>query len=135
MNSKKIYSLLSGNKDPNRAILTSDRVGSELVKMIISLELEPGVIINEEELKNRLKCGRTPLREALIRLAQEKLILSIPRKGMFVAELDLMNYVQLIEAAGLLESYSAHLAVGLCSNDEIDGLEKTTMSARDAFYQ
>lgn len=120
------------NGKSDRATRTSDRLEADLIKMIISLELAPGAMINEADLKDRLKCGRTPLREALLRLAQERLITSIPRKGMFVAELDLMNYVKLIEAAGLLESFSAHLVVEQCSNDEIDKLEKITDKMRAA---
>jgi len=103
--------------------------------MIISLELAPGAMINEGELKERLKCGRTPLREALLRLTQEKLVVSIPRKGMFVADLDLMNYAKLIEASALLESFSAYLAVEKCSNDEIDKLEEFTLAASDAYHK
>lgn len=131
MNQKKIYSLTSRGNGGDRATRTSDRVVSDLIKMIISLELAPGTIIDETELTVRLGCGRTPLREALIRLAQERLVVSIPRKGMFVAELDLMNYVKLIEAAGLIESFSVYLAVEQCSNDDIDELEKISTTARD----
>jgi branched-chain amino acid transport system substrate-binding protein len=111
----------------------SDSIEEKLVEMIISLELPPGSVISEVDLIDRLHCGRTPLREALQRLAQEYLITSIPRKGMFVAELDLINYVKLIEAVGLLESFSAYLAVDQCSNDEIDDLEENITSAQEAY--
>ena len=112
---------------------SSDNIEEKLVEMIISLELPPGSVISEVDLIDRLHCGRTPLREALQRLAQEYLIVSIPRKGMFVAELDLINYVKLIEAVGLLESFSAYLAVDQCSNDEIDDLEENITSAQEAY--
>lgn len=113
----------------------SDNIVDKLVEMIISLELPPGAVISEVDLINRLNCGRTPLREALQRLAQEYLITSFPRKGMFVAELDLMNYVKLIDAAGLLESFSAYSAVDHCSNDEIDDLEDNITKAHEAYSQ
>jgi len=111
----------------------SDGIEEKLVEMIISLELPPGSVISEVDLIDRLHCGRTPLREALQRLAQEYLIVSIPRRGMFVAELDLIKYVKLIEAVSLLESVSAYLAVDQCNNDEIDDLEENIASVQEAY--
>ncbi len=112
---------------------SSDGIEEKLIDMIISLELPPGAVLSEAELINRLHCGRTPLREALQRLAQEYLVVSIARKGMFVAELDLINYVKLIEADSLLESVSAYLAIDHCSNDEIDDLETDIQKEQEAF--
>jgi branched-chain amino acid transport system substrate-binding protein len=131
--SQRIYSLISNQGKLDRTLRASDKIEAQLVKMIISLEIPPGAMINETELKNRLKCGRTPLREALQRLAQEHLIVSIPRKGMFVAELDLMNYVKLIEAVGLLESFSAYLAVDQYGSEEIDDLDDLISKAHEAY--
>ncbi|MCJ7625318.1 MAG: ABC transporter substrate-binding protein [Anaerolineaceae bacterium] len=135
MNTQRIYSLIPSQDKPGRTMRASDKVESQLVKMILSLEIPPGAMIDEAELKTQLKCGRTPLREALLRLAQERLIVSIPRKGMFVAKLDLMNYVKLIEATGLLESFSAYLAVDQCSTDEIDDLEDNIANTRQVYDQ
>jgi branched-chain amino acid transport system substrate-binding protein len=129
----RLFSLNKADNKQDSATRASDKVESELIKMIISLQLAPGSMINEAELTKTLKCGRTPLREALLRLSQENLIVSIPRRGMFVAELDLMNFVKLIEAASLIESFSTYLAVEQCSNDEIDTLEKATINAKAAF--
>ena len=133
MNSKRLYSLTGDANKLDSTARTSDKVESELVKMIISLQLAPGAMINENEITEHLKCGRTPLREALLRLSQENLVVSIPRRGMFVAELDLMNYVKLIEADGLLESFSTYLGIEQCNNDEIDDLEVITLAIKSAF--
>ncbi|HBG73971.1 MAG: hypothetical protein A2X25_02480 [Chloroflexi bacterium GWB2_49_20] len=128
-------SLLSKSNKNTHKKRDSDNVAEKLVEMIISLELPPGSVISETDLIKRLDCGRTPLREALQRLAQEYLISSVPRRGMFVAELDLMNYVKLIDAVGLLESFSAYSAVDQCSNDEIDDLEDNISKSREAYSQ
>ncbi|MSX53211.1 MAG: GntR family transcriptional regulator, partial [Actinobacteria bacterium] len=52
--------------------------------MIITLELVPGSLISESELMSTLGFGRTPIREALRSLANEKLVEVYPRRGMFV---------------------------------------------------
>ena len=56
---------------------------------IVSLDLKPGQAITESELCEYLDLGRTPVREALQRLAQEWLVKVLPRRGMIVSEVDL----------------------------------------------
>ena len=55
---------------------------------IIRLELAPGDVLREDELQGRLEIGRTPIREALQRLARDQFVTVIPRRGMFVASID-----------------------------------------------
>ena len=57
--------------------------------MIVSLELRPGAVVSERELMERLQIGRTPVREALHRLAQEKFVEVYPRRGMFVTTVEI----------------------------------------------
>jgi DNA-binding GntR family transcriptional regulator len=112
-----VPNLLSG---PKRA---SDIVEQRLRKMIVSLELPPGALIGEAELMEKLGCGRTPLREALQRLSQEYLVVSIPRKG---------DYVQLIEAVSHIEAVAARLAVRRADGDQIEQLESIVEAATRA---
>ena len=77
---------------------------------IVSLELAPGSVIDESGLQSELEVGRTPIREALQRLALEKLVVIIPRRGMFVAEIGVMDLNRLFEARLALESLAARLA-------------------------
>jgi DNA-binding GntR family transcriptional regulator len=72
----------------------SDEAYAQIRSMIISCQLRPGSVISEIELMSQLEMGRTPIREALRNLANEKLIEVYPRRGMFVAGLE-------IQAAGL----------------------------------
>jgi DNA-binding GntR family transcriptional regulator len=89
-------------------------------------------MIGEAELMERLGCGRTPLREALQRLAQEYLVISIPRKGVRIAELDLPHYVQLIEAVSHIEAIAARLAARNADGDDLYQLESIIEAATRA---
>ena len=78
--------------------------------MIIRLELKPGSLIIESELMLKLKFGRTPIREALRALANEKLVEVYPRRGMFVASVDVKNLSAISEVRAVLEIKAAELA-------------------------
>jgi DNA-binding GntR family transcriptional regulator len=76
----------------------SDEAYSRIRSMILSLELEPGSLINESDLMLSLGFGRTPIREALRSLSSEKLVQVYPRRGMFVASVDVQNLSAISEA-------------------------------------
>jgi DNA-binding GntR family transcriptional regulator len=88
----------------------SDAVYDELRRLIIRTELTPGAPIEESALMKRLGIGRTPLREALQRLAQEDLIRNVPRRGYFVTETSAADLLQVFEVRQSLEKLSARLA-------------------------
>lgn len=77
---------------------------------IVSLELGPGEVIDETALREELELGRTPIREALQRLALEQLVTIIPRRGMFVTEIRLTDLQRLFEVRVPLEAQAARLA-------------------------
>ncbi|MCP3938169.1 MAG: GntR family transcriptional regulator [Actinomycetia bacterium] len=82
----------------------------ELRALIIRLEFAPGDVLGEDDLRSRLGVGRTPLREALQRLEREHFVTVIPRRGMFVAGIDVSELSTLFETRMLLEPYAARLA-------------------------
>ena len=86
--------------------------------LIVSLELAPGTIVNERELMERLELGRTPVREALRTLAQEGLVEVFPRRGIFVATVDVGDLASLSEVREVLESYAARVAAERATDDE-----------------
>ena len=88
----------------------SEAAYSRIRSMIITLELEPGSLISESALMSTLKMGRTPIREALRSLANEKLGEVYPRRGMFVSRVDVANLSQLSETRAVLEIKAAELA-------------------------
>ncbi|WP_428416329.1 GntR family transcriptional regulator [Methylibium sp.] len=66
-------------------------------EMIVKLELLPGAAISEAELSARLQIGRTPVREALQRLAREHLVSILPQRGVLVSEIDIKRQLRLLE--------------------------------------
>jgi DNA-binding GntR family transcriptional regulator len=88
----------------------SEEAYSRIRSMIITLELVPGSLISESELMSTLGFGRTPIREALRSLANEKLVEVYPRRGMFVSRVDVHNLSALSETRAVLEIKAAELA-------------------------
>ncbi|KAA3664679.1 MAG: GntR family transcriptional regulator [Chloroflexi bacterium] len=88
----------------------SQQAYESIKQKIVSLELAPGAVINETKLREELNLSRTPIREALQRLAQEKLILIAPRRGMFVSEISITDLQKLFEARLVLEPFAARHA-------------------------
>ena len=78
--------------------------------MIVQLECAPGDVLREESLQDRLGIGRTPIREALQRLARDQFVNVIPRRGMFVSSIDVSELSLLYEPRAMMEPYAARLA-------------------------
>jgi DNA-binding GntR family transcriptional regulator len=77
---------------------------------IITLKLAPGSVIEEASLRQALGLGRTPIREALQRLAHENLVTFVPHRGTFVCDINLTDLHRLTEVRVELEGYAARLA-------------------------
>jgi len=88
----------------------ADRAYYAIRELIVTLELPPGSVVREPELTERLGIGRTPVREALRRLAQERLVEVFPRRGMFVTKVDVRDLARLCEVRLALEPEAARLA-------------------------
>jgi DNA-binding GntR family transcriptional regulator len=78
--------------------------------MIVRLDLAPGEVIREDVLQDQLGIGRTPIREALQRLARDQFVDVVPRRGMFVTSIDVDELPLLYETRAVLEPYAARLA-------------------------
>ncbi|WEX91811.1 GntR family transcriptional regulator (plasmid) [Sinorhizobium garamanticum] len=65
----------------------ADRAYDAVLRFLYSCTHMPGQHLNEKELASKLNIGRTPVREALIRLAAEGRIVSVPREGFFTRPL------------------------------------------------
>jgi DNA-binding GntR family transcriptional regulator len=92
------------------AVSFADRAYYAIRELIVTLELPPGAVVREPELTEQLGIGRTPVREALRRLAQERLVEVFPRRGMFVTKVDVRDLVRLCEVRVALEPEAARLA-------------------------
>jgi DNA-binding GntR family transcriptional regulator len=102
--------------------LAADRAYLAIRGLIVSLELPPGAVIDERELMQRLGLGRTPVREALRRLAQEQLVEVFPRRGMFVTNVDVRDLARISEVRLALEPEAARLAADRATDAERDEL-------------
>ncbi len=96
----------------------AERAYHVIREQIVSLELGPGAVIDERALIQQLSIGRTPIREALRRLAQEQLVEVYPRRGMFVTAVDVRDLARLSEVRAVLESEAARLAAERASPAE-----------------
>ncbi|HYM97544.1 MAG TPA: GntR family transcriptional regulator [Candidatus Sulfotelmatobacter sp.] len=77
---------------------------------IVRLDMPPGSVVNEGKLREELQIGRTPIREALQRLARENLVRSIPHRGTFVADINITDLARITEVRVVLEAHAARLA-------------------------
>ena len=95
---------------PVEARLFAERAYHELRDRIVTLRLRPGTMLREDELMRELAIGRTPLREAVKRLALENLVAVQPRRGTFVTGVEAADIVHITEVRAELEGYAAELA-------------------------
>src|SRR5437763_11551187 len=102
--------------------LAADRAYHAIRGLIVSLELRPGAVIDERELIERLGIGRTPVREALRRLAHDQLVEVYPRRGMFVTGVDVRDLARISEVRAALEPEAARLAAERATDEERDDL-------------
>lgn len=91
----------------------------ELIEaMIANLELSPGSAISEVELSTRLGIGRTPVREALQRLAREHLVQILPQRGVLVSEIDIKRQLRLLETRREVERLVVRCAARRATPEE-----------------
>ena len=95
----------------------------ELRDQIVTLALPPGAPINEERLGRELQLGRTPLREAIKRLALENLISVYPRRGTFVTEINITDLAHISDVRVQLEGHAAYRAAQRLTPEQRDELD------------
>lgn len=102
----------------------SDKAYQLIRQKIITLELPPLSPIDEQALMEELRLGRTPIREALQRLASEDLILLAPRRGMFVADISITDLQKVFELRMALEGFCARLAAQRASQEQLQAMKQ-----------
>jgi DNA-binding GntR family transcriptional regulator len=99
---------------------------------IVRLELAPGDVLREDDLRAELGVGRTPIREALQRLAREHFVSVIPRRGMYVSGIDVSELSMLFETRTVLEPYAARLAAARGTDEHWDEMTDALRGAKGA---
>lgn len=96
----------------------TDQAYAHLEELIVTLQLAPGVAVSEGALCERTGIGRTPIREALQRLAREKLVSILPRRGIIVSEINVKNQLRLLEVRREVERLIAKSAARRATDEE-----------------
>ncbi|MBT8040229.1 MAG: GntR family transcriptional regulator [Xanthomonadales bacterium] len=95
-----------------------------LERQLVTLELAPGSVVSEGYLIERLGMGRTPVREAIQRLAQQDLIRVMPRKGLLIVPIERTELLQILEVRKGLERLVVRLAALNARDDQRSRLSK-----------
>jgi len=112
---------------PRRAapgLSLTDQAYRALEEQIVTLKIPPGTVVSEAILGQRLGIGRTPIREALWRLARERLVAIIPHRGIIVSEINIKLQLRLLELRRVVERLVASRAAKRASEPERRRLEE-----------
>jgi DNA-binding GntR family transcriptional regulator len=102
--------------------LLADRAYEELRDRLVTLQIKPGEPIDEDQLGRELDMGRTPIREAIKRLALENLVTVFPRRGTFAAEINITDLAHITDVRQALEGQAAYRAAERLTDAQRDEL-------------
>jgi GntR family transcriptional regulator, rspAB operon transcriptional repressor len=100
---------------------------------ILTMLLPPGTILVENALAARFSVSKTPIREALALLQQDRLVDSLPRKGYLVTAVTVDDQRELIELRAAIDGAAAELAAHRITRDQIEALERLVLPPEPAF--
>ena len=104
---------------PERA---SDTAYERLRGRLVDLTYAPGAVVNELQLSRDIGLGRMPVREAVARLARERFLSVVPRRGMVVAGMGLTEVLGMLEARGIIEVGIVEQVCTKASDAELAGV-------------
>ncbi len=107
-----------GNRVSGEPETLTDRAYRLIEELIVTLALPPETILSEQSLAARIGIGRTPIREALQRLARDGLVVILPRRGILVSQINLKTQMRLLEVRRELERLMAKGAVERATPEE-----------------
>lgn len=116
MNAAERDSGAEPRKESERSL--TDRAYVVLEEMLCTLRLEPGEVLSEGALSETLGIGRTPVREALQRLAREGLVTVLPRRGVLVSDFNVKKQLRMMEVRRELERLMARSAASRATGEE-----------------
>lgn len=121
----------------------SDIIAEEIEGLIFDGTWPPGARLDEVQLAERFDVSRTPIREALQRLALSGLVEQLPRRGVFVRQPTAVELIEMFEVMAELEASCARLAAARISDRALDKLraanalcaEAVAAQDSDAYYR
>jgi DNA-binding GntR family transcriptional regulator len=111
------------SEQPPRQLL-ADRAYAELRDRLVTLRIAPGEPIDEDLLGAELQMGRTPVREAIKRLALENLVTVFPRRGTFASEINITDLAHISDVRAVLEGHAAARAAERLTESQRADLER-----------
>lgn len=91
---------------------------------ILGLTLEPGALLDETSLAERFNMSRSPVREALIRLAGDDLVVTLSNRSTIVAPIDIQSFPKYVEALDIAQRMNTRLAAELRSDADLKEIAK-----------
>ena len=108
---------------------------------IVTLKLKPGDVLSEQLLSATLKIGRTPIREALQRLAREGLVTVLPRRGILVADVNPRSQLLVLEVRREVERLLSRTAAERATPEQreqmqqiAEGMDRAAKSGDDVGF-
>lgn len=121
-------SLLS-SRHTSVPLRSSDVAFFALREKIVNLSLAPGSLINEQEMAKELGLGRMPVRESIARLAQEKFVTIVPRRGAIVEPINLETSLVMFETREVIECGVTRIAALRLEEHQLQELRELTEAA------
>ncbi len=110
----------------------SDVIANQIEELIFDGTFRDGEHLDEMQLADRFSVSRTPVREALLRLAQSGLIEHLPRRGAFVRQPGPIELMEMFEVMAELEASAARLAANRISDHAIGELKEANQRCNAA---
>lgn len=132
----KKMAIKKNTKSPNRSKLDSESLSNQayekIEELIVTMTLKPGSPVSEAQLSTMLNIGRTPIREAMQRLSREHLVSILPKRGIFIADLDPQKQLRVLETRRELERLICKKAAKRATAAERKEFERVAKDFRKA---
>lgn len=126
--------MLEAPPKPASKLRAADVAYDAIENMIVTLQLKPGSPVVESELVDVTGLGRTPLREALMRMSSNGLIMQLPRRGLIISDIEAAEHMTLIETRRVIERLIATSAARRASpqqrEDILASADKMVVAAK-----
>jgi DNA-binding GntR family transcriptional regulator len=122
----------AGERHTQKRVRHSDTAYLLLLERIVDLTIPPSEFLNEQSLAAELGLGRTPVREALMRLASDGFVAILPRRGVIVSPITFDDVLALFEARETVECGIAHLAATRVTDSDLEAMTHLIATADHA---
>ena len=116
-------------------VRTADKITKELEHLVFTGELSDGERLDEIKLAKRFGVSRTPVREAIQKLATSGLVTQEPRRGAFVRQPGPVELLEMFEAMAELEAACGRLAAARISDEALEQLDAANSKCQAAIDQ